>query len=64
MKKSDVIKHFGSVKDLAEKLGVTDVAVYKWEEIIPKGRAYELEKLTEGKLQVDPSLYQKTATAA
>jgi len=64
MRKSEAIKHFGSVRELAEKLGVTDVAIYKWDEIIPKGRAYELEKLTKGKLKVDPTLYQKQATAA
>lgn len=64
MRKSEAIKHFGSVRELAEKLGVTDVAIYKWDEIIPKGRAYELEKLTKGKLKVDPTLYQKPANAA
>jgi transcriptional regulator with XRE-family HTH domain len=63
MRKSEVISHFGSVKELAAKLGVSDVAIYKWEEIIPKGRAYELEKLTKGKLKVEPALYQKPSTA-
>ena len=65
MRKSEAIKHFGSVSELAQKLGVTDVAVYKWKgDKVPKGRAYELEKLTKGKLKVDPALYQKPATAA
>lgn len=65
MRKSDAINHFGGVKILANKLGVTDVAIYRWkDDLVPKGRAYELEKLTRGKLKVDPTLYQKPAKAA
>lgn len=65
MRKSDAINHFGGVKPLATKLGVTDVAIYRWkDDLVPKGRAYELEKLTKGKLKVDLSLYQKHSNAA
>ena len=63
MKKSDVINYYGSVAAVAEKLGTSDVAIYKWLEIIPKVRAYELERLTKGKLKFDPTLYQKRAAA-
>ncbi|EJO4329828.1 hypothetical protein NRK04_004635, partial [Escherichia coli] len=39
-------------------------SVSEWPEIIPEGRAYQLEKITNGKLKVDVSLYQKTNSAA
>ena len=64
MKKSDVIKHYGSVAAVAKKLGTSEVAIYKWSEIIPKVRAYEFERLTKGKLKFDPALYQKSQNAA
>lgn len=64
MKKKSVIAHYGSVTAIAKALDITTAAVAKWEDIIPKGRAYELEKLTKGKLKVDPSLYQKSQNAA
>lgn len=63
MKKADVINHYGSVAAVAKKLGTSDVAIYKWHDIIPKVRAYELERLTKGKLKFDPALYQKRVAA-
>jgi hypothetical protein len=64
MLKKSVLDYFGGPSKTAQFLGLTHVAVIRWEEIIPKGRAYELEKLTKGKLKVDPSLYQKSQNAA
>lgn len=54
MKKSDVLSYFGGVDKTAKALGITHVAVSKWGETIPKGRAYQIEVLTGGKLKADP----------
>ncbi|CTW80790.1 Cro/Cl family transcriptional regulator [Escherichia coli] len=64
MRKSDVINYFGGVCKIAEALGIKHPSVSEWPEIIPEGRAYQLEKITNGKLKVDVSLYQKTNSAA
>ncbi|MDC9130121.1 Cro/CI family transcriptional regulator [Escherichia coli] len=63
MRKSDVINYFGGVCKTAEALGIKHPSVSEWPEIIPEGRAYQLE-ITNGKLKVDVSLYQKTNSAA
>lgn len=62
MKKQSVLSHFGGVSGTAKALGISPASVSQWPDLIPKGRAYELEKLTEGELKVDPALYQKTAS--
>ncbi|WNO60419.1 Cro/CI family transcriptional regulator [Rheinheimera sp. MMS21-TC3] len=59
MKKSDVLIYFGCPSAVAKKLGVTAAAISKWGDLIPKGRAYELEKITKGKLKANPNLYLK-----
>lgn len=60
----DAVAFFGSKTVIAEKLGIHKSAVTNWKEVVPKGRAFELEKLTKGKLKVDPALYQKSQNAA
>ena len=64
MRKSDVINYFGGVCKTAEALGIKHPSVSEWPEIIPEGRAYQLEKITNGKQKDDVSLYQKTNSAA
>lgn len=55
MNTQDVIKHFGSIKKVAEVLNITHVqSVYQWGDKVPKGRQFELELLTKGKLKADP----------
>lgn len=54
MRKTDVVKHFGSQKAVAEALGLTEAAISAWDDDIPKGRAYELQVLTGGKLKAQP----------
>ncbi len=54
MKKSDVIKYFGTQTKVAEILGLTRGAVHLWNEDIPEGRAAQLEILTKGKLKARP----------
>jgi transcriptional repressor of cell division inhibition gene dicB len=51
MQKSSVLEHFGTVTATAKALGISHVAVSKWDEIIPQGRAYQIEVLTGGKLK-------------
>ncbi|MBL0677599.1 Cro/CI family transcriptional regulator [Aeromonas dhakensis] len=53
MDKKVVIEHFGSITATAKALGISHVAVCKWNETIPKGRAYQIEVLTGGKLKAD-----------
>ena len=58
MLKQNVLDHFGGTVAVAKKIGVSPAAVSSWGSIVPKGRAYELEKLTDGALKVDPKLYE------
>lgn len=54
MKKADAINYFGSAAELAKKLNISEAAISQWGETIPKGRAYQIEVLTDGKLKADP----------
>ncbi len=58
MKKSDVISYFGGSCKAAKALGIKHPSVSGWGEIIPQGRAYQIEKITKGKLKFNPELYQ------
>lgn len=59
MKKTDVIKHFGSAVAAAHALDVTKQAVNGWGDLIPEGMAYKAQVITGGKLVVDPAVYRK-----
>lgn len=61
MHKAEVIKFFGSVGAVAAALGIDSAAVSQWGELIPRLRAYELERITANKLKIDISLYRKAA---
>lgn len=61
MRTKAAAKHFGSKTALAKALGITKSAVSFWGEIVPEGRAYQIESLTRRALRVDPQLYRKTA---
>ena len=54
-----VISYFGSRNKLAKALGIRRQAIQAWGSIIPMGRAYQLENITDGKLKVKPKLYTK-----
>lgn len=45
MELNSLIKRAGSVRAIAEALGLTTQAVYKWGGTIPKLRVYELKEL-------------------
>jgi hypothetical protein len=53
MTTQDAIKHFGSLKKLADALGIWPQAVYKWGERPPLSKQYELEVKTSGALRAD-----------
>jgi len=50
MKKADAIRHYGSVRRLADALGITYQAIYQWGEDVPESSAYKLQVLTGGAL--------------
>ncbi|MBS0289775.1 MAG: helix-turn-helix domain-containing protein [Proteobacteria bacterium] len=54
----EVTLYFGGKANLARALGVTLTAVSKWKDYFPKGRAYQIEVLTEGKFKADQLTYQ------
>lgn len=57
MLKKDAVRHFGGVTKLAEALGLSKGAVSQWGENIPMLRAYQIERITNGKLVVvEPEL--------
>jgi transcriptional repressor of cell division inhibition gene dicB len=56
MKTQDAIRHFGSATELAKALGIWKTAVSQWGENVPPRRAYEIERLTRGKLKADIEL--------
>lgn len=60
MLKNDVIAHFGKLENIAKALGITVAAVSQWGKVIPEKNAYRLRDITNGKLQVDRDLYQKS----
>ncbi|MFK3704665.1 Cro/CI family transcriptional regulator [Klebsiella sp. NPDC088457] len=62
MLKTDVIAFYGgrgAISHIAALMGLTHGAVSQWPALIPKGAALELEKLTNGALKCDLSLYRE-----
>jgi len=59
MKTQTVIEYFGSQAETARALNVKPQAVNQWRDkgILPVGRAYQVQVITNGDLKVDPSLY-------
>ncbi|GKQ73934.1 hypothetical protein KAM447_04420 [Aeromonas caviae] len=55
MNKSDVLSYFGGTAATAKALGISHVAVSKWGDTIPQGRAYQIEVVTGGALKADPA---------
>jgi hypothetical protein len=53
MTTQDAIQHYGSLKKLADALGIWPQAVYKWGEKPPLSKQYELEVKTDGWLRAD-----------
>ncbi|HBV5320840.1 Cro/CI family transcriptional regulator [Klebsiella oxytoca] len=64
MRKSEVVNYFGGVCKTALALGIKHPSVSEWPEIIPEVRAYQVEKITNGRLKFDQSLYQNSTDSA
>ncbi|ODP73758.1 hypothetical protein A9X63_26260 [Klebsiella pneumoniae] len=59
MLKNQVVEYYGGISKTAIALGVTHSAVCQWGNVIPQKRAFVIERITNGKLKYDASLYQK-----
>lgn len=56
MRKSDVIKHFGSAANLRRALiaagyGIARSTISEWDDEIPEVRAWQIEEITNGELR-------------
>lgn len=45
MKTDDAIQAFGSIKELAAALGITQPAIYQWGDDVPPLRAYQISEI-------------------
>lgn len=45
----ELVEFFGNESRMAGALGIARQAVYKWNQIIPEGRAWQLQALTQGR---------------
>lgn len=64
MKKDEVISYFGGVGQVAKALGISHASVSGWGAVIPKGREFEIQSITNKALKVDPALYVKASESA
>jgi DNA-binding transcriptional regulator YdaS (Cro superfamily) len=53
MKTQEAIDYYGSLKKLADTLGVWPQVIYQWGENPPMSRQYELEVKTNGVLKAN-----------
>lgn len=60
MIKATVTSYFPSNVAIAKVLGISPQAVGQWGEIIPERVALKLERITNGDLKYDPSLYDNS----
>lgn len=58
MLKTTVVEFYGNQSKAAAALNVTRSCVSAWDSLIPEKQALLLERLTEGALKYDPSLYE------
>ncbi len=59
MLKDEVVNFFGSHREIAIKLMISDSAVSQWRTIIPERSALKLERITKGKLKYRTEFYRK-----
>ncbi|HAT1683134.1 TPA: hypothetical protein I8Y21_003856 [Klebsiella oxytoca] len=58
MNTQEAVDFFGTKAAIGRALDISQVAVTRWGDIIPKGAALELEKITNGALKCDLSVYK------
>ncbi|ACK45286.1 conserved hypothetical protein [Shewanella baltica OS223] len=54
MKTQLAVEHFKGKSKLANALGINPASVSQWGEDVPELRAYQIERLTDGALKVNP----------
>jgi len=59
MNKQDVISHYGTATKVATAIGVSKATVSLWKEVIPWKYALLIEKVSDGQLKYDHSMYQE-----
>ena len=64
MKTGDAVVYFGNKTKLANALGIGRSAVSQWGEDVPELRAFQIERLTGGKLTAMPSQHRSDADSA
>lgn len=62
LRTDDAIRHFLTTTNLARALGISHSAVSGWGEMVPEGRAFELEVITGGALKAQSWRAKKPAT--
>lgn len=55
MTTKEAIDHYGSIKKLADSLGIWPHVIYRWGDTPPRARQYELEVRTKGALKAEPN---------
>ena len=51
MRIKDAIRHFGSSAALARALGISRQSIHDWDDVVPEGRQWQLEVVTNGALR-------------
>jgi DNA-binding transcriptional regulator YdaS (Cro superfamily) len=64
MRLQDALSHFGTQQKLAEALNIKQGSISSWDrERIPLARALQVERLTQGRVKVDMTIYVKSPRA-
>lgn len=45
MTKKEAVEHFGTARELADALGISEQAVSKWGENVPELRVYQIREI-------------------
>ncbi|CNE47601.1 Cro/CI family transcriptional regulator [Yersinia intermedia] len=61
MLKKTALDYFGGTTATAKKLGISKSTVSIWRVVVPWKYALLIEKITNGELKYDPSMYQSAA---
>ena len=59
MRTKKAVNHFGSQRALAEALGITQPSVAEWGEFPPPLRQIQIEAVTNGDLEAEPSCIRR-----